>query len=87
MSLPGLGVVMPRAGAGCPAGRNGAGGDQARSVFHRSLGLSSICDGSGASPAVLLVETVVVRVVVGEREAVVASLALLVANSFFLRQL
>ena len=57
------------------------------SVFHRSLGLSSICDGSGAAPAVLLFETVVVRVVVREREAVVASLALLVATSFFLRQL
>ena len=43
--------------------------------------------GSGAAPAVLLFETVVVRVVVREREAVVASLALLVATSFFLRQL
>ena len=43
--------------------------------------------GGGAAPAVLLFQTAVVRVVVREREAVVASLALLVATSFFLRQL
>ena len=54
-------------------------------IHRRSLGFSSICDGCRALPAVLLVETVVVRVVVGEREAVVASLAMHVVTSFFLR--
>ena len=57
-------------------------------IHRRSLGFSSICDGSRALPAVLLlVVTTVLRVVVTEREAYVASCPLLVATTFFKRLL